>query len=97
MISNIYKMSDAEFSVFMENFQTVFEDKQAELGVTAEQVTEVIGIKTGMQTALNEKQAAEELKQAKTAALREKRKRKRIRKWHITTRSSKQAMRFPRA
>lgn len=74
MISNIYKMSDAEFSVFMENFHTVFTDNKATLGVDTAQIAEVLGFKTGVQGALNEKQAAEELKQAKTANLREKRK-----------------------
>ncbi len=73
MISNLYRMSDAEFSVWLENFNTVIEANKVELNVSNDQVLEMLGLQTGHNTALTEKQSADELKQSKTANLRQKR------------------------
>jgi len=74
MLKNIYKMTDSEFSFWLENFQTEMEANKAALGITDEVIAEVLGLKTGFNTALTEKQATDELKQSKTAVLRDKRK-----------------------
>jgi hypothetical protein len=74
MITNIYKMSDPEFSVWLENFNTVAEAKKDTLGLATPQITEMDDIKSELNVALNEKQAAEDVKKAKTVILRAKRK-----------------------
>lgn len=66
-------MSDAEFSVWLEHFEAVLAARKDELGVSDDQVAEMAAIKTSTQTALNEKQTAEDVRQAKTADYREKR------------------------
>lgn len=73
MFANIYKMSDAEFAVWLENFWTVFDANVAEFGLTVAESNELKNIKDEMTAALNEKQASEETRQAKTVAFREKR------------------------
>lgn len=66
-------MSDAEFSVWLENFNNVLVANKVALNVSDAELAEVLGIKTAMKTALDEKQATDELKQSKTVNLREKR------------------------
>lgn len=73
MFANIYKMSDAEFAVWLENFWAVFDANVAEFGLTATESNELKTIKDEMTAALNEKQASEETRQAKTVAFRGKR------------------------
>jgi hypothetical protein len=67
-------MSDAEFSVWLENFKEVIDDNLAALNLTAANLTELQNLKIDLDGALAAKQSAEELKKAKTSDLREKRK-----------------------
>jgi hypothetical protein len=74
MISKIYKMSDAEFSVWLENFENVLENNLAALNLTAANLTELQALSGEMKDALAERQSVEEMKRAKIVKLREKRK-----------------------
>ena len=70
----LYKMSDAEFSIWLKNFEAELETNKTALGVSDAQVAEVVALSGGVQTALTEKQAADETQAAKVANLRDKRK-----------------------
>ncbi len=73
MITKIYKMSDADFSVWLENFENVIDENLAALNLTAANLTEMQTLKEEMKNALAERQSVEEMKRAKIAVLREKR------------------------
>ena len=61
-------MNPAELLVFLTNFIAVADDKQTELGLTAFQITQLQGIKTALETKINNRQST---KEAATAALTE--------------------------
>ena len=66
-------MSDAEFSVWLNNFEGVIDENLAALNLTAANLTELQTLKIELDGALAEKQTADELKKAKNVYLREKR------------------------